>query len=329
MLEQHTLAALQGAKALLAFSGGSDSTALFHLLLEQGCPFDIAHVNYRTRAQSDTEAQGAMELARIHHKTCHQMIAPPIERNFESEARRMRYQFFERLIREHGYDVLLTAHHLGDRLEWFLMQLCKGSGVYELLGMQTIEEREGYTLIRPLLHVSKAELLEYLRHQEIQWLEDASNTDEALARNRFRHRFATPLLAEYAQGIKRSFEYLEEDTAFEAPHLYHTKELTLFTTLSDARHNKIVIDRILKSRGHLMRKGDRQALKGRCNWVVGRRFAVSITAHYTYIAPYRRCVMEATFKEHCRTLGIPALLRGYLFEEPEAFSWVVSLLSKA
>lgn len=328
MLDPSALKALSGRKVLLAFSGGADSTALFHLLLDASIPFDIAHVNYRTRTQSDAEAAQALQLAQRHGKICHLLTAPPIEHDFEARARDLRYRFFERLIADHGYDALVTAHHLGDRLEWFLMQLCKGSGVYELLGMTPLELRDGYRLVRPLLHVSKTELTEYLRQAGIVWFEDESNRDERFIRNRFRHRYSDQLLEEYAQGIKRSFAYLEEDTAFELPKLHRFEALTLFTTLNDARRNGVVIDRILKSCGHLMRQGDRNRLKTHNEWVVGRRFSVSITPRYTYIAPYRRHVMEKSFKERCRTLGIPPLQRGYLFESPEVFRSVVSLVSR-
>ncbi|MBN2896076.1 MAG: tRNA lysidine(34) synthetase TilS [Campylobacterales bacterium] len=327
MLDPQTLKHLQGRKVLLAFSGGSDSTALFHLLLDASVSFDIAHVNYRTRESSDAEAAHASVLAQRHGKICHQIIAPPIEHDFEAKARDLRYRFFEQLIAAYGYDTLLTAHHLGDRLEWFLMQLCKGAGVYELLGMRALEEREGYHLMRPLLHVNKTELTEYLRQAGIAWCEDESNRDERFLRNRFRHRFGDRLLETYTPGIQRSFKYLEEDTAFEMPQLHRFEELTLFATLDDARRNGVVIDRLLKARGHLMRQGDRNHLKVHQEWVVGRRFSVSITPRYTYIAPYRRRTMDKAFKEECRTLGIPPLQRGYLFESPDVFRSVVALVS--
>ena len=53
--------------------------------------------------------------------------APKIEKNFESSAREIRYGFFEELIQKYGYENLITAHHLGDRFEWMLMQFCKGA----------------------------------------------------------------------------------------------------------------------------------------------------------------------------------------------------------
>lgn len=124
-------------KNLLAFSAGVDSTALFFMLLEQGIPFDIAIVNYNVREQSKEEVTYALSLALEYNK---QRFVHDVElesqSNFEKNARDIRYAFFEELIEEYGYETLLTAHQLNDKLEWFLMQLGKGAGLSELLGLQ-------------------------------------------------------------------------------------------------------------------------------------------------------------------------------------------------
>ncbi|MEA2028532.1 MAG: ATP-binding protein, partial [Campylobacterota bacterium] len=90
-------------KNLLAFSAGVDSTALFFLLLHHNIDFDIALVNYGTRESSEQEEAYAKELAQKYHKKCYTTQAPHIEQNFEKEARDFRYDFFEKLIKEHGY----------------------------------------------------------------------------------------------------------------------------------------------------------------------------------------------------------------------------------
>ena len=163
MLKQSSLDTLKAKKNLLAFSAGVDSSALFFLLHEQKINFDIAIVNYNTREQSLEEVQYAHELAKKYNLTCHTLNAPQITANFEAKAREVRYAYFEEIITEHNYDTLLTAHHLGDRFEWMLMQFCKGAGCVELAGMKECEVRENYILLRPLLHVDKSELLTYLK----------------------------------------------------------------------------------------------------------------------------------------------------------------------
>ena len=142
MLSKETLPLLRRGKNLLAFSGGTDSSALFFLLLQEKIPFDIAIVNYQTREQSLEEVAYANALADAFKKECFVLEAKLSEQNFEAKARQLRYDFFETLIKKHGYSNLLTAHQLDDRLEWLLMQLSKGSGLYELLGTPSIEIRD-------------------------------------------------------------------------------------------------------------------------------------------------------------------------------------------
>ena len=198
---------LQGKKNLLAFSAGVDSTALFFILLKNNINFDIAIVNYNTREQSQEELKYAEELASVHNLKCHALNAAKIDKNFEAQAREIRYNFFEELINEYSYDNLITAHHLGDRLEWMLMQFCKGAGCAELVGMQEEQQRDNYTLVRPLLHIDKQELLKFLNADNIKYFEDESNEDEDIKRNSFRHNYSTPLLEKYLSGIKKSFDY--------------------------------------------------------------------------------------------------------------------------
>ena len=119
MLNKLTLPLLHRGKNLLAFSGGVDSSALFFLLLKEKIPFDIAIVNYQVRDASASEIAYAQELAKKHDKQCFLLKVKLSSENFEAQARKVRYDFFETLIVEHHYTNLLTGHQLNDRLEWF------------------------------------------------------------------------------------------------------------------------------------------------------------------------------------------------------------------
>lgn len=134
------LDALRGAKNLLAFSGGVDSSCLFFLLLREKINFDLAIVNYGVRKSAKDELKYAKKLAKKYGKKIFILDSPKITRNFESEARRVRYAFFERIILAHNYENLILAHQLNDRFEWLLMQLTKGCGLNSLLGFKSIEE---------------------------------------------------------------------------------------------------------------------------------------------------------------------------------------------
>lgn len=328
MLLQHTKEILKNSKNLLAFSAGGDSTALFFLLLESGIPFDIAIVDYGVREQSKEEVLYAQTLAAKYKKECFIKQATQIEKNFEAQARSIRYDFFEALIDEHNYENLLTAHHLGDRFEWMLMQFCKGAGCLELVGMQELEQKRNYSLVRPLLHLEKQELQEYLKTQNLKFFEDESNDDESFKRNYFRHNFAQPLLEQYKAGIKQSFEYMNKD----AKQLIEEVEPKIVNGLfclesKNSRTNVRQIDLYLKSLGHMITANEKLKLLDGESLVVGRKYIVTQEGKYIFIAPYIVAKnIEKGVKEKFRLLGVPKQLRGYLASDTEALEFVSLLL---
>ncbi|WP_457748785.1 tRNA lysidine(34) synthetase TilS [Sulfurimonas sp.] len=330
MLHNKTKTQLQKTKNLLAFSAGGDSTALLFLLLENNIAFDIAIVDYGERQQSKEEVAYAKALAKQYGFTCKVHQAKKITNNFEATARKIRYDFFESLIQEHHYETLLTAHHLGDRFEWMLMQFCKGAGCAELAGMQEKTQRSGYLLYRPLLHVSKQELLEYLHKNSITYFEDTSNFDEKYTRNTFRHNYAQPLLEKYLRGIKKSFEYIDADKEHliqETP-LQKINELACFKKTPTQRNDIYLIDKYLKSRNHLMSAAEKKLLQEKQTAVIGRKYLVTTMKDYIFIAPFIEAKnMPKDFKEKMRLLHVTPKLRGYLATDPDAVALVSLLLA--
>lgn len=330
MLKPSTLQKLQKGKSLLAFSGGADSTALLFLLLEHKISFDIAIVDYGLREQSKDEVAYAKELACEYNFTCHSVAAPKFEKNFEANARSFRYSYFESLIKEHGYTNLLTAHHLGDRLEWFLMQLTKGAGLAELLGMQDEENRNGYTLLRPLLHTTKESLIEYLLSHAKNYFTDTTNADLTYKRNYFRHSFSNPLLEAYASGIAKSFEYLERDknSLIERVEITEVEEFAYFKSSGDKRSDIFAIDKYLKTRLHMPTAKERELLENERTVVLGRKFLVTRHVNFLFIAPFSHAEihMPKEFKEKMRLLRIEPKLRPYLYKNPNILERVELLL---
>lgn len=328
MLKHRDLTLLKSSKNLLAFSGGADSTALFFLLLENEIPFDIAIVDYAIREQSKEEVSYAQELALKYEKGCHVFTSESIEKNFEATARKIRYDFFEELILTYGYETLLTAHHLGDRLEWFLMQLSKGAGCAELNSVKSITKKEEYQIIRPLLHVEKSELISYLETNKRRWFEDETNQDLNIKRNEFRHLYVTPLLAKYKDGILKSFEYIDNDTdeLIDDVELLHVKEFYYFKRGKNIKNDIYHIDKLLKQLGIMISTNVRDEIKVSEEVVISRKYVVAKTDDYIFIAPYILHVnMEKEFKERCRVLKIPSKLRPYLFLNQELLDAIASL----
>jgi len=342
MIEPGALPFLQEGRNLLAFSGGVDSTALYHLLQSRNIPFDIALVNYRTRPQSDEEAAYAAELADRDGKHFHLHTVRLPANDFEHRAREVRYAFFETLIRTHGYDTLLTAHQLDDLLEWHLMQLCRGAGCVELLGMRPVEERDlrnggrdsgdgiretgeeiwetgnrrRYRLVRPLLFTPKKELLAYLQSHKIRYFMDESNRDLRYTRNRFRAQAAHFLMEVSSEGIARSFRYMLDDAkVLETPLqiIYEDAALTLFRHPQNPTRLMRQIDKVLKKRGYLASSAQKREMVQKRDVVIGGRWAVVIQETRVWIAPRLEAVMPKPFKERCRKANIPEKVRPYLF----------------
>lgn len=316
-LDKSTLDPLKNSKNLLAFSAGVDSSALFFLLLENNIPFDITLVNYGLREESSQEEAYAITLAKKYDLQIYTQKAPLFQKNFEKNARDFRYNFFDKLMQEHYYNNLLTAHQLNDQLEWLLMRLCKGAGTTELIGLESLSKRKEYTLIRPILHHSKDELIAYLKSNHHHYFIDQSNRDEKYERNYFRNNFSDKLIEKYKDGIQKSLTYLKEDKEYLMQgyrEIFHYKKLYI---LEIDTPNSIVrvVDKYLKKLGYLLSSAQRAELKEENSMVIGGVWAIEIVENKIYIAPYQKVVMPKKFKETCRTLKIPAKVRSYIYNE--------------
>ncbi len=317
MLNRDSLIELKRGKNLLAFSGGVDSSALFYILLESGIKFDIALVNYGLREQSIKEESYALELSKRYNLKAYIKKAPKFSSNFEKNARDFRYSFFNRVIKEHKYTNLITAHQLNDQLEWFLMRLTKGAGVSELLGLEYISKRENYNLVRPILDKSKDEILEYLKKNSYRYYIDSSNINQKYERNYFRVEFANRLIEEYREGIKRSFDYLKEDRDILLSgyiEIFHYKELYILE-LKNPKIVSRVVDIYLKKLGYLLSSAQRDELKREKSIVFGGVWAIEVSDNQIYISPYIKVVIPKKIKEAYRVAKIPPKVRGYFYKE--------------
>ncbi|HEG0608194.1 TPA: tRNA lysidine(34) synthetase TilS [Campylobacter coli] len=308
-IKDEILSFLKKGRNLLAFSYGSDSSALFHFLVQNKINFDLVMINYKTRKNSDLEEQKSKELALEFHKKIFIKNAPVIKGNFEKEARDFRYDFFEKICLEQNYDNLILAHHLNDQLEWFLMQLSRGAGLAEILGMQEYEKRQNYTLLRPLLFTSKDEILSYLKENDIFYFQDESNENEKYFRNYIRKNFSNTFVSKFHQGLKRSFSYLDEDRK----KLYDLESIKEIQGLMICPKNESLIARAVKMKGLLLSAAQRKEfLKGDC--VLGGKIGIVYKDEKVIVFKYETCQkLPKEFKEACRIAKVPRLLRAYLY----------------
>jgi tRNA(Ile)-lysidine synthase len=213
------------------------------------------------------------------------------------------------------------------------MQFCKGAGCFELSGMKAYEKRKSYRLLRPLLHLDKQELLDYLQKNKIHYFEDISNEDEKYKRNQFRHKHAKPLLEKYLNGIKKSFEYIDEDVSLLVKDIevQSINEFAYFETTESKRSDIVAIDKYLKSKAHLITASEKKLLASQETTVLGRKYVVSQGKKYIFIAPYysdkkKGSSMSKEFKEKMRRLKIEPKLRAYLAGDSEAVAFLSEVL---
>ncbi|MDD6056371.1 MAG: tRNA lysidine(34) synthetase TilS [Helicobacter sp.] len=202
---------LKKGRNLLAFSCGVDSSALYFLLKNGGICFDVAMVDYGIRKQSALEVSRAQNLCFLDSKKFFLHKSKRILSDFENNARAERYAFFETIIKQNGYDNLILAHQLNDALEWFLMQFCKGTSIFNCIMEKSYRKNDSYNIVRPLLEVSRAEILAYLQKNNIFYFNDFSNTSLKYKRNYFRANFSNRLIDEFKSGILFSLEQLRHN----------------------------------------------------------------------------------------------------------------------
>ncbi len=326
-LHKSTIDFLKKGKNLLAFSAGIDSSALFFILKENDIDFDMAIVDYNIREQSKQEIEYAQYLAKKYNKRLFTHSCSLSSSNFEHNARIQRYNFFEKIISEHKYDNLITAHQLNDRLEWFLMQLSRGSGLVELLGMQELEFGAAYSKAKPLLHVSKQELSNYLFQNDIKYFVDESNKSEKYFRNKIRNRYADSFIDEFATGLKNSFDYLQNDKDLLLPKdEIRVKKLFVLDRHDEDLKNIRQIDKVVKKLGVSMSKSQRDEMLRTKNCVISDKIAVVFTKKSIFISPFSKANMPKEFKELCRLNHIPAKIRPYLYGNIKDITSFLNLL---
>ena len=311
-IDSEILDFLRGRKNLLAFSHGSDSTALFYTLLNLGVKFDCAFVNYKTRENSDLEEISAKELCDKFGVNLFVKTAPLNLENsgdFENTARKIRYDFFDEICAKFDYENLITAHQLNDKFEWFLMQLGRGAGLANLLGFEKIENRTNFTLVRPFFNISKTQILEFLSENKIKFFNDISNENTKFKRNFIRSEFSDKFVARYENGIKKSMQFLGDDKkAILDEFVYSDDE---FFIIKKDKFALNLIDKACKILGIVLSQKTRQECE-KSDCVVSHKIAVASNEKYYFIAPYIKTKMDKKFKEKCRKNKIPPLIRGYL-----------------
>lgn len=221
---------LKQSPFLLGVSGGVDSIVLAHLCGKSNLNFSMAHCNFRLRgAESDKDEGFVRELAdqlSVELHVTHFDTIGYVNKNkvsLQMAARELRYRWFEQIMQEFGYAVLVTAHHADDNLETFLINLSRGTGLDGLTGIPSNTNR----IARPLLVFSRNEILDYAKSEKLDWREDESNADTKYLRNKIRHD-VVPGLKElhptFVNNFQNTLENLKGSSAVLHNHINELKK---------------------------------------------------------------------------------------------------------
>ena len=190
-INRHQLIA-SGELVVVGVSGGPDSVALLHMLLQLreslGFRIHAAHVHHGLRSEADLDQDLVEAICRDWqvpyslHRVDVAAMARKEKMSVEEAGREARYRFLEDTRQQLGGHKVATAHHRGDQAETVLLHLIQGTGALGLQGILPLRDR----IIRPLLDVTQSEIMEYLQTNDLPYRIDCSNFDNNYLRNRIR-----------------------------------------------------------------------------------------------------------------------------------------------
>lgn len=252
----------QHKKVLVAVSGGADSMSLLHFLYNHQKDLDIqlgiAHVNHKQRQESEHEEAYLRHWAEEHKVPFHYSAFSG--KFSENAARTFRYEFFKQVMKDYDYSALVTAHHADDQAETIFMRLLRGSRLRHLTGISAIRPFGTGQIIRPFLHLTKAQLPVTFH------FEDRSNTSLAYLRNRIRLSYL-PTLSQENPKIKEHLCLLAEEIGLMEQALGElTKDITI-TDLSVFQQQSDAVQLFLLQ-NYLDSFPDLQLSKGQFNQLI-------------------------------------------------------------
>lgn len=209
-----------GERILIALSGGADSVALFLILKELGYDCVLAHCNFLLRDdESYRDETFVRNLAETHGAPLHvahwdtAAIAQERGISIEMAARDLRYHWFEVIAEKEKIHTLCTGHHAADNAETFFLNLCRGTGITGLTGIQPLSRRHGLRIVRPLIRLTREEIEDFLKLRKQPFVVDSTNADTTYRRNLIRQELL-PLLRRinpsFDEALARTMRHLDE-----------------------------------------------------------------------------------------------------------------------
>lgn len=197
----------EGAKIVVGVSGGPDSVCLLDILvrLAKKRKFEllVAHVNYGLRlADSDKDELFVRKLGQKYNLKLEVLNAKKESQKKQTEnfLRNVRYDFFEKIRKENNFDLIAVAHNQDDQAETILMRLIRGAGLWGLMSIRPKNNK----IIRPLLDISRGEIIDYLKESELNYRVDKTNKENKFLRNKIRNKLIPSMEKEYNPILKQT-----------------------------------------------------------------------------------------------------------------------------
>lgn len=212
----------KNSKLIISVSGGADSMMLLSILKDSSYMIEVVHFNHMKRQQSKIEADLVRSYCQTHDIPFHYYLIEVDEGNFHHQAHKLRMHYLKDVAKVAKAKYILTAHHLDDLLENILIKLTRGSNLLGYAGMQLSHTKKGITYVKPLLYLSKKEILDFVAANHIPFLDDESNEENYYLRNRYRHAIIPIMKQEnmnllsqaknYHHQVTKAFQFIRNTT---------------------------------------------------------------------------------------------------------------------
>lgn len=206
---------------LVAVSGGKDSITLLNLLLEVQNEFKLklfgAYVNHNLRGNESAEEEKFVtdyfkekDILLFKHIVNTTFWEKLKNQSVEMAARKIRYDFFNKSCIENSIDFIATAHNFNDKVETFFLNLTRGSGIDSLSSIQM----KNKNIIRPILNITRNDIEEYARSNNLKFVEDSSNSKNIYKRNIVRNELfpvINRLKPDFLKSFNHIFNFIDEE----------------------------------------------------------------------------------------------------------------------
>ena len=238
----------------IGLSGGSDSVALLHIMRELGYQCEALHCNFHLRKEESMRDQHFCELL------CHELNVPLQVKEFDTRsymqehhlslemaARNLRYDWWEQILNSHNYrnSRIALGHHQDDSIETLLMNLMRGTGIQGLTGI--VSHNAKTHVIRPLLCLSRQDILDYLRDNDLSFVTDSTNAENDTLRNQIRNRLL-PLMEQMVPqartGISNTMAHLQGTAQFASSFLCQFDHLTTHHSFWGIEWDELSLERL-------------------------------------------------------------------------------------